>query len=112
MHGPTDDKFVWANGFFDWNGDGDWDDFAEHVFALRADPSTWVPMSGGWYVVDFNMPPAPPVIFSDQLWTRFRLDYGENLGQPLAPPINAVGPAAALKAELWRRSGQGWLPPR
>jgi len=105
---PDDDKYVWVNGFFDWNGDGDWDDPDEHVFTLRADPSTW-PISGGVYHITFDMPTAP-FFFSETHYARFRLDYGENLGQGLAAPGNPVGPSLGGVIDYWNDPGLPGLP--
>ena len=101
VHQPLDDKYIWVNGFFDWNDDGDWNDFAEHVFTLRADPSTWCPAKGGRYFIFFNMPTAPLVFPSPISWARFRLDYGENLGQSLLPPMFPVGPCLGGLVDFW-----------
>ncbi len=106
VHGAGDDKHVWVNAFADWNGNGSWNDPNEHVFVLRADPSAWRPSHGGFYRVAFNMPPAPAVIASTAKRFRVRLDYGENLGQPLAPaPNGMVGPSAGGAIKFWDDPG-------
>lgn len=104
VHGAGDDKFVWVNGFFDWNVDEDWEDANEHVFMLRADPSTWA-TSNGRYTVTFNVPPPPALIFGGNRHARFRLDYGENLGQALAAPPHAVGPSPGGLVKFWDDGG-------
>ncbi len=102
VHGQTDNKYIWVNGFFDWNRDGDWHDPAEHVFCLRADPSTWGLVSSGHYTVEFNMPEAPASFGGKPgPWARFRLDYGENLGQWLDAPETLVGPSMGGRIHFW-----------
>jgi subtilisin family serine protease len=111
VHGPMDNKFIWVNGFFDWNCSGDWTSNAsEHVFSLRVDPSTWGPVNAGQYDITFNMPTRPPVFFGDEMYTRFRLDYGENLGQALAPPLFPVGPSAGGLVNFWDIPGLPFAP--
>ncbi len=102
VHRPGDSKLIWVNGFFDWNGDGDWDDANEHVFMLRVDPSAFIPASGGKYTILFNMPTAPVPDPMPVYYARFRLDYGENLGQGVgAFPPHAVGPSAGGRVKFW-----------
>ena len=107
---PDDDKYLWVNGFFDWNGDGDWDDPDEHVFTIRADPSTWLPASGAYYQVGFNVPPPPPNIVSNRHWARFRLDYGENLGRSLGPLTYPIGPSPGGLIDYWNDPGLPHAP--
>jgi hypothetical protein len=103
VHGPTDDKTIWVNGFFDWNGNGDFEDADEHAFMLHVDPSTWGGARGAVYDVTFDMPAAPAGVIPSVTWARFRLDYGENAGQALTGYMIpwVVGPSPGGTARYW-----------
>ena len=91
------DPTLYLNGWIDWNDDGDWDDTGEQVVAGVQIWKRWNPETESWEwafsdaaitgIVDqeedrvtlrarFPVPSDIP----RQLWARFRLDYGENVG--------------------------------
>ena len=98
---PADqDKQIFVNGWFDWNTNGRWDSPAEHMLdGLRLAPNVgtaagWAPRSTtadhkatvtliysnercGKYKVTFTV----PAIGDKKLESRWRLDYGENVGR-------------------------------
>ena len=76
---------MYINGWFDWNADGDWDDAGEHVIGAAAGQfSVLVP---GPYM--FNV--AAPAGARPGGFSRFRLDYREDVGQ-----VRAVDPTLML----------------
>lgn len=66
---------MFLNGFFDWNGDGDFTDFGEHGIGA-AGPGFVVTRQGAY---GFCIQPPPGTRCS--LKSRFRLDYLEDVGQ-------------------------------
>jgi hypothetical protein len=81
-------RHLFVYGWFDWNGDGIWDVPGERELHWEGIPGATVFASpnfvgaafpGNNIVLTFNVtPPALPA--SGEVWTRFRLDYGESFG--------------------------------
>jgi hypothetical protein len=75
---------VYVNGWIDWNGDGDWNDAGEHVFTWSGYPGSpgWPAFASSTTVVVTITVPAglPPLV-----WSRFRLDYNQDLASPVGP---------------------------
>lgn len=79
-------KAMFLNGWFDWNADGDWDDGGEHAIdGLRIT---------GQGVFGRQVP--VPANTRCDVQSRFRLDWGENVGRaaPIEPTLNLVRYAA------------------
>ena len=97
----TQDQQLFVNGWIDWNTNGNWQDAAnEHIVdGLRLAPinaASWSPFNAmpmpngttvalklvlancGIYKATFDVPAS---IGTGKLWSRFRLDYGENVGR-------------------------------
>jgi hypothetical protein len=72
---------LYLNAWIDWNGDFDWNDAGEHVIQRAIDPRVDFP-GGNNKVYAFNNVncPAPPFVLGADIYARFRLDYGENVG--------------------------------
>jgi hypothetical protein len=66
---------MYINGWFDWNADGDWNDGGEH--AIGAAAGAFAVTAAGDYV--FNI--AAPAGARNGGYSRFRLDYMEDVGQ-------------------------------
>ena len=121
------DRSLYVNGWFDWNESGSWEEGSEHpIDGVRLDPSSVDPMNGvfnwtirgsrnasttvtqtsftdvgrcGIFRADFDVPQNIP---SGDLWSRFRLDYGEDVGRnnptPLFASDSTLRAGAALAA--------------
>jgi YD repeat-containing protein len=83
-YGPS--SVLNVHGWFDWNGDGDWDDAGELVVNWWGYPGdgTWPGGQGSFGVArSFTI---PSTVFGSgdvaDLWLRFRLDYAHNLTSP------------------------------
>ncbi len=78
---------MFVNGWFDWNSDGDWDDAGEHAInGLRT-------TAQGVFTRQVTVPPGTRC----DVQSRFRLDWGENVGRTAAavePTLNLVRYAA------------------
>lgn len=77
---------MFLNSWFDWNNDGDWDDGNEHVVnGLRIN-------GRGIFARQIPVPPDTPC----DVKSRFRLDWGEDVGRraPIEPSLNLVRYAA------------------
>lgn len=74
---------MYLNGWFDWNGDGDFNDVLEHGIGPGA--GSFAITAGGGYVFQILPPPNTPCSFA----SRFRLDWREDVGQVLAIDNNA-----------------------
>jgi hypothetical protein len=80
---PADVRYdtaqIYLHGWFDWNQDGDWNDVGENVFSgFTAYPNTW-PAGQICDTVSISFIVPANAVQSDTFWTRFRLDYAENL---------------------------------
>lgn len=82
-YGPVDpanplspSSFMYINGFFDWNDDGDFEDPGEHAIGGPTIPGVAVtePRAYGWCV-------EPPANTKCAVKSRFRLDYEEDVGE-------------------------------
>lgn len=87
-------KRLYLHAWFDWNGDGDWDDVDEYAIFWAGGPtfddnttqpsgiSTWN-SSAAWgtngKVLAFNITPPAGMTDNKPFYSRFRLDYGENI---------------------------------
>jgi hypothetical protein len=69
---------MYLNGWFDWNGDGDFADLLEYGIGQGA--GSFAITAGGGYVFQILPPPNTPCDFA----SRFRLDWREDVGQVLA----------------------------
>jgi hypothetical protein len=112
VHGRNNNRNLWVNAWFDWNQNGSFDP-GEQVFTLACNPTVFGTF-GAAYEVTFNMPVAPAGASTNgQVWARFRLDYGENAGQPIAAapalPHN-VGPSPGGQVQFWDDVAAGGLP--
>jgi len=95
------DRLVYVNGFFDWNGDGDFDDPGEHTVSVGKALDR-IFRNGS------QLPVIPPVTscapFEHEFiaagpappWIRWRLDYGENLTINNPLPLFGSDPAAPV----------------
>lgn len=71
---------IYVNGWFDWNADGDWDDVGEHVIGSGAFGIAVAPLivPSTEILIETVIPPAGATPGG---WARFRLDWGEDVGQ-------------------------------
>ncbi|MCR4437667.1 MAG: SdrD B-like domain-containing protein [bacterium] len=70
---------AYLHGWYDWNGDGDWNDAGERLF-------TGYPVSGaGVYTVEFAVPSGAKAGGS---WSRFRIDEDNTSSQPTGGALN------------------------
>jgi hypothetical protein len=95
----VNDRAIYVNGFFDWNRDGDWDDALEYAFSVRFLPPAPVAGAMGAATCHGFIPQvfrAPFVLPPGQIWSRFRIDYGEDVqhGGAGNAPVFHVGHAA------------------
>lgn len=74
---------MYLNGWFDWNGDGDFADLLEYGIGPGA--GSFAVTAPGAYVFQILPPPDTPCDFA----SRFRLDWREDVGQILAIDNNA-----------------------
>lgn len=92
-YGPEPARQIWVHGFADWNGDGDFDDPGEALFATGIDASTFpAGRNQQDFTASFLVPDQP---LAAVIWFRIRLDHGENLASP-------YGSAAFGEVEDWR----------
>lgn len=84
-HAYTAATPMYLNGFFDWNNDGDFLDLLEHGIGA---PAGGVAVTGqGVFGFQVAVPPGTPCRFN----SRFRLDWGEDVGQiasAISPALN------------------------
>ena len=77
---------VYVHGWIDWNGDGDWSDSGELVLAWSGYPGCpscgWAPAAISTTV---TVSITAPVSLAPLMWSRFRLDYNQNLASVIGP---------------------------
>jgi len=105
-YNSTDPKrMVYLNAWFDWNGDGDWDDVNEQVIGgtntgdkmttgagnmFAMDPDDDAEWTGNFHTFTLSVTPPAEYTSPPAFYARFRLDYGENGGNVnlVSPPSN------------------------
>ncbi|MFT4539791.1 MAG: hypothetical protein ACI835_002240 [Planctomycetota bacterium] len=70
---------LYLNAWFDWNADGDWDDAGEHVIGAAAGSEIIILAPGTSVTLPFFV--MPPPAFIEGGYSRFRLDWGEDVNQ-------------------------------
>ncbi len=57
-YSPEPERQIYLNAWFDWNGDGDWDDPEEHaVRGLAVSPADWAAgETSAWVTATFTVP--------------------------------------------------------
>lgn len=97
-------RMLYLNAWFDWNGDGDWDDINEQVIGgvntgnkmvtgagnkFAMDPDDDVEWSGNFHTFTLSITTPPEYTSPTAFYARFRLDYGENGGnEALVSPVS------------------------
>ena len=97
------DRCLFVNGWIDWNTDGNWTQTgSEHIVnGVQIDPSSdWAVVAGnavriqtGSNFARYRSTFPVQTISTDALWSRFRLDYGENVGRNDPRPVNVSDPS-------------------
>lgn len=91
------DKSLWVNGWIDWNTNGVWQEAGnEHVVdGARIFPRDWSVTGQGvsrlrenGNCATFKALFTVPAVETGELWARFRVDYGENVGRNDPRPDN------------------------
>ncbi len=87
------DQSLYVNGWIDWSGSGGWEETGgEHIVdGLQLNPrGSWEALAGDDNVTpraitdncrEFEATFPIPETVAEELWARFRVDYGENLGR-------------------------------
>ena len=70
---------IHVHGWFDWNGNGNWDDPGEFALNWSGYPGdgSW-PLGASTFVASEPIAVPGNLMFGD-MWSRFRLDYAQNL---------------------------------
>lgn len=83
---------MYLNGWFDWNADGDWDDAGEHEIGTGT-PCPLAVLAAGNYTCDVDAPAGA----RSGGYSRFRLDYREDVGQARATDPTLMGTRGAAQ---------------
>jgi hypothetical protein len=91
-YGPSAERSQWVNGWIDWDGDGAWEDGERVAKSVQIDPAgPWTLVNpqpairrvailpGGTCAVFEAQFVVPAALGPGDVWSRFRIDLGENL---------------------------------
>ncbi len=114
----NDDRLLYINAWIDWNTNEIWEDAPEHIInGLRLEPALNAATGQAWNIRGIRNPATtitqrltsisgrcarfraefdvPAQIGKGELWSRFRVDFGEDVGRNDPRPLFVPDPSAA-----------------